>query len=92
MADVMMWYDKAQKSECFSSLVPEIASRMFSKNRDSRHRTFLLLSTIGSEAADALPVLEHGRMTQPLADAEREEIDYLIDVIRRSVRTADAAE
>jgi len=89
MSDVMMWYDKAQKYSCFSELVPEIASRVFSKNRESRHRSFLLLLSIGSEAADALPILEHGRATHSLTDIEREEVDYLIDAIRQSVQNTD---
>jgi hypothetical protein len=89
MVDVMIWYDKAQKFSCFSELVPEIASRLFSKNRESRHRSFLLLLSIGSEAEDALPVLERGRATQSLTDIEREEVDYLIDAIRQSLEDTD---
>ena len=91
MVDVMMWYDKAQKFGFFSEMVPEIASRVFSKNRESRHRSFLLLMSIGSEAADALPVLEQGRATQSFTEIEREEVDYLIDAIRQSLENTDLA-
>lgn len=89
MVDVMVWYEKARKSKCFTGMVPEIASRIFSKNHDSRHRSFLLLLSVGCEAAGALPVLKNGKLTQSLTDIEREEVDFLIDAISQSVRTSE---
>ena len=84
MIEVWIWQEEAKRNDCFSEVLPDIAARIFDKNYDSRHRSFDLLLSIGDEAAEVLPILEDGRAKKTLTKIEKEEVDYLIDAIRRA--------
>jgi hypothetical protein len=91
MREVEIWKEEAKRNDCFSEVLPDIAARIFNKNYDSRHRSFDLLLSIGDEAAEILPILEDGRSKKTLTKIEKEEVDYLIDAIRRATRNPTKA-